>query len=296
MNKKKSRISTIILILMLIVGLSVMLYPIVSNWWNERIQTKVIANYDKSVDDLSKEDYSDILKRAQEYNKKLAKLESPLTQWEDIPGYEDILSISGSEVMGYVTIPKISVELPVYHGTSAEVLNVAVGHLPGSSVPVGGAGTHAVISAHRGLPSAKLFTDIDQLAIGDEFTITVLNEIYTYEVDKISIVLPEDTKELAIEKGKDYVTLMTCTPYGVNTHRLLVRGHRVDTVYPHNIKVSAEATQVDPMIVVPVIMAPILLIMLIYWIFGGKRKNSSEEDFDENALLILEDIKKRKGG
>lgn len=273
MNKKKSIISTIILVLLLIVGLSVMLYPIVSNWWNERVQAKAIATYDESVQKLSDNDHDKILEKAHEYNRKLAEIRSPLVNYDEVPDYDETLDITGTGIMGYVTIPKIQVQLPIYHGTSLDVLNVAVGHLQGSSLPVGGASTHSVISAHRGLPSAKLFSDLDELDKGDEFTITVLDEIYTYEVEKILIVKPDEVENLAIIPDKDYVTLMTCTPYGINSHRLLVRAHRVETVYPNNIKVSADAVQVDPMIVVPLIMAPILVILISFWIFGGRKSS-----------------------
>lgn len=270
MNKKKSIISTIILVLLLVVGLSVMLYPIVSNWWNERLQAKAIATYDEAVDKLSEKDYSEVLEKTHDYNRRLAELNSPLVNYDKLSDYEDVLNVSGTGIMGYVTIPKIQVQLAIYHGTSAEVLNVAVGHLEGTSLPVGGENTHCVISAHRGLPSAKLFSDLDQMEEGDEFTITVLNEIYTYEVEEILIVKPDETENLAIIPGGDYVTLMTCTPYGINTHRMLVRAHRVETVYPNNVKVSSDAVQVDPMIVVPVIMAPLLIILIASWTFGGK--------------------------
>ena len=295
MKKKKSIISTIILVLILIVGLSVMLYPIVSNWWNERVQTKAVAVYDKAVSELSENKYYEILKQAENYNARLAEFNSPLVEYKKLTDYNKILNISDTGVMGYVTIPKINVELPIYHGTSAEVLNVAVGHLEGSSFPVGGKSTHAVISAHRGLPSAKLFSDLNKLDKGDTFTITVLNEILTYEVEDTFIIKPEDTEKLNIVQGKDYVTLMTCTPYGVNSHRLLVRAHRIDTVYPNNIKVSADAVQVDPMQVIPIVMAPLIIGLLVYWIFGGKpgkfphdnplsvfENNNKSDDNDKN--------------
>lgn len=277
----RKRIFTIILIVIFLVGLSVMLYPTVSNWWNQRVQSSVIATYDEAVQTLDDSEKQEILAKAHEYNALLAQVSAPLTNYDEVPGYDNILDISGTGVMGYITIPKIQVYLPIYHGTSAEVMNVAVGHLQGSSLPVGGETTHAVISAHRGLPSARLFSDLDQLAEGDEFTITILDEIYTYEVDQISIVLPNELDKLAIEQGQDYVTLVTCTPYGVNTHRLLVRGHRVDTVYPHNITVSSDAVQIDTMTVVPFIAVPLFILLIIKWIYDGrkrKRKHYTKED------------------
>ena len=292
MKKKKGIISTIILILLFIVGLSVMLYPIVSNWWNERVQTKAVAVYDKEVHELSKDSYKEILARANDYNKRLAKLNFPLTEYKKLTDYNKILAVSDTGIMGYITIPKINLELPIYHGTSAEVLNVAVGHLEGTSFPVGGKNTNAVISAHRGLPSAKLFSDLNLLDKGDTFTITILNEILTYEVEDTFIVKPDEVDKLNIVKNRDLVTLMTCTPYGVNSHRLLVRAHRIDTVYPHNVKVAADAIQIDPLQVVPVIMAPLILGLLAYWIFGGKERKFPHD----NPLKIFEDNHKNKEG
>ena len=187
---------------------------------------------------------------------------------------------TGTDIMGYITISEIGVELPIYHGTSDSVLQIAAGHLEGTSLPVGGASTHAVISAHRGLPSAKLFTNLDQLEVGDTFTITVLDRVLTYEVDKISIVLPTETDELKIAEGKDYVTLMTCTPYGINTHRLLVRGRRVETPdqYKH-LRVTAEALKIEPIIVAPIMALPMLLILLIGMLLSTRKpkKTRGEE-------------------
>ncbi len=272
MSKRSNTISTIILIIILLVGLSVMLYPSVSDWWNSRVQSYAIASYDQAVAEIEENGYEDILTHANQYNAYLAQVPSPLSIPDAVSNYDTTLNISGTGIMGYITIPIIDVELPIYHGTSEEVLNIAAGHLKGSSLPVGGESTHCVISAHRGLPSARLFTDLDRITEGDTFTITILNEILTYEVDRILIVLPHEIDKLAIVDGEDYVTLMTCTPYGINSHRLLVRAHRIDTVYPHNIKVTADAVTVDSLIVVPLIAAPMLFLLLIYWIFGGKKR------------------------
>jgi sortase A len=263
-----------------------MLYPTISDWWNLKTQSRVIATYVEQVDDLSTEDYEAILQEARAYNEKLSALETPLYDYEQVAGYESILDITGTGIMGYVTIPTIDVQLPIYHGTSAEVLNIAIGHLQGTSLPVGGMGTHSVIMAHRGLPSAKLFSDLDELAVGDTFTVTVLNEVLTYEVCDIAIVLPDEIEKLAIEPGEDYVTLMTCTPYGVNTHRLLVRGKRIETdaEAASQVRVTADANQVDPMIVVPVIAAPFVLILICIWVFGGKKRRRRifwEGEFNE---------------
>lgn len=292
MRKKSSIISTIVLIIILLVGLSVMLYPTFSDWWNSRVQSRAVASYNQSVAEMDNSDIETMLAEAHAYNESLSKVYAPFTNYDEVPGYEDILDISGTGIMGYISIPQINVELPIYHGTSAEVLNVAVGHYQGSSLPVGGENTHAVISAHRGLPSARLFTDLDKLAEGDTFTITVLNEVLTYEVEKILTVLPEEVDKLAIIPGGDYVTLMTCTPYGVNTHRLLVRAHRIDTVYVHEVKIVADAVRLDSLSVVPFIAAPLFLTLLLYWTFGGKKK---EKHLSKNDVQFVMYHKKKDG-
>lgn len=293
MNKKKnSMISTIILVIILLVGFSVMLYPTVSNWWNEHLQAKAISEYERSVSDLSDKKCDAMIEKADEYNKKLFKLSYPFAEYEKLADYNKILDITGTGIMGYVSIPKINVELPVYHGTSSEVLNSAVGHMQGSSFPVGGENTHAVISAHRGLPSAKLFSDLNKLEIGDTFSITVLNKIFTYEVDNIIVVKPDEMDKLKIQKGCDNVTLMTCTPYGVNSHRLLVRGHRVSAKYPHNVNITSDAVQIDPMEIIPFVMVPILFCLILYWIFGDKNMLSDKrriESYLKKSKYIGED-------
>lgn len=292
MKKKRNVISTAILVVLLLVGLSVMLYPTVSDWWNSRVQTRAIATYNQSVEQMDTGDKERLLMEAHSYNATLSHLTAHFTNWEDAGNYDKILDISGTGIMGYISIPKIQVELPIYHGTSAEVLNVAVGHLQGSSFPVGGENTHAVISAHRGLPSAKLFSDLDQLVEGDTFTVTILDEVLTYEVEKIFIVKPDELDKLAIIPGGDYVTLMTCTPYGVNSHRLLVRAHRVDTVYPHNVKVAADAVQLDSMSVVPFIAAPLFVGLLVFWIVSSKRQKTRSR---RELLAKLKEPEKKEG-
>ncbi|MCM1357792.1 MAG: class C sortase, partial [Prevotella sp.] len=262
MRKKSGIVSTIILIVILLVGLAIMLYPTVSDWWNTREQREAIANYEHIVTQIDDGETERMLQEAHDYNEKLANLFAPLTNYDEISGYNDILNISGTGIMGYISIPFIKVELPIYHGTSEEVLNIAAGHLQGSSLPVGGNDTHAVISAHRGLPSAKLFTDLDQLVVGDTFTINVLGEVYTYEIEDILIVKPEEVDKLAIIPNGDYVTLMTCTPYGINSHRLLLRSHRIETTYHYDAKVVADAAQVDPILAVPAIAMPFLVVLI----------------------------------
>lgn len=272
MRKKSNVISTIVLIIMLLVGLSVMLYPTFSDWWNKTQATHTITSYNEAIAEMDDGETERLLNEAHEYNEKLAGVFAPFTNYDQISGYEDILNISGTGVIGYISIPFIKIELPIYHGTSEEVLNIAAGHLQGSSLPVGGNNTHAVISAHRGLPSAKLFTDLDQLVVGDTFTITVLGEVYTYEIEKILTVKPEEVDKLAIIPNGDYVTLMTCTPYGINTHRLLLRSHRIETTYHYDAKVVADAVQIDPILAVPAISAPLVILLICFWIAGSKKK------------------------
>ena len=260
----RKNLSTIILILIFLVGLSVMLYPSVSDAVNRKHQSRAVAGYAEEVEQLSDADYQAYFDAADAYNRQLNTTPNAFYKPDLVSGYAQTLDISGTGIMGYITIPKISVELPIYHGTDEGVLQVAAGHLEGSSLPVGGAGTHAVISAHRGLPSAKLFTNLDELEVGDRFTITVLNRVLTYEVDQISIVLPTEVDQLLPTEGMDYVTLMTCTPYGINTHRLLVRGKRVETTESQkHIRVAADAFRIEPIIVAPILAIPMLLAALV---------------------------------
>ena len=281
---KKNR-SNIILILIFLVGLSVMLYPTVSDYINQKNQSRAVASYSEEVENLSDVDYQAYFDAADDYNRRLAETPDAFYRPEEVSGYTDTLDVSGTGIMGYITISKIGVELPIYHGTSDGVLQVAAGHLEGSSLPVGGAGTHAVISAHRGLPSAKLFTNLDELEAGDTFTITVLDRVLTYEVDQISIVLPTETDLLQPVEGKDYVTLMTCTPYGINTHRLLVRGKRIENAENQkHIRVTADALRIEPIIVAPALAVPMLLVLLVVMLAVPhlrKRKNQREENHHE---------------
>lgn len=280
MKKKSGKLSTILLVLLLLVGLSVMLYPTFSNWWNSKTQSRAVAQYQKAAADLSDEENEEKLRQAHEYNQKIAKLQFPFVDYEQVPDYDEILDITGTGIMGYISIPQIRVELPIYHGTSEGVLNIAVGHLQGSTLPVGGENTHAVVSAHRGLPSAKLFSDLDQLTEGDEFTISILKEVYTYEVEEIFIVLPHQMDKLNIIPGGDYVTLTTCTPYGVNSHRLLIRAHRIANAEAEApvTKITADAVQLDSLLVVPFIAGPLFLALLIWWFAGMGKKTFPHDD------------------
>lgn len=271
----KKNISTIILVLIFFVGLSLLLYPTISDYWNSFHQSRAIATYAEAVAELDDEDYEKMWQDAEAYNQKLSNQPNRwnLTEEEE-EEYNRILDIGGTGIMGYIEIPEIKVSLPIYHGTDEGVLQIAVGHIPGSSLPVGGIGTHSVVSGHRGLPSAKLFTNLDELDEGDVFMIRVLDETLTYEVDKISIVEPDDLTGLEIDPELDLCTLVTCTPYGVNSHRLLVRGHRIPNLEDDSIRVTADAMQVDRLIVASAIAVPILLILII-WVLVHYRKKKS---------------------
>ena len=266
----KNKLTTLLLFLVLFVGLSLLLYPTVSDYWNSFTQSRAIASYAEEVANMDEEKYTEIWDAATNYNASLLdRYNAYLLSDEQKTEYEALLNLAGNGVMGYVEIPAIGCSLPIYHGTAESVLQIAVGHLEWTSLPVGGSSTHCVISGHRGLPSAKLFTDLDELAEGDIFMLRVLNEILTYEVDKISIVEPNETENLLIETDKDYCTLVTCTPYGINTHRLLVRGHRIENIEESKvIRITADAIQIDPMIVAPIALIPILLIFMIILLLG----------------------------
>ena len=269
--KKKS--SKIVIILIFLAGLSLLLYPFIANQWNNHRQKQLIGNYESVISDKEAAgniDYAAEMKKAEAYNDALLPSILPDSfavadaSTETDSSYEDSLNIAGDGMMGIVEIPKIAIKLPIYHGTDDAVLQTAVGHLEWTSLPVGGESTHCVISGHRGLPSAKLFTSLDKLREGDTFLLRVLDEVLTYEVDQILIVEPQGTEALQIEEGEDYCTLMTCTPYGINTHRLLVRGHRIENAEEaREIRVTADAMQVDPFLVAPVVGVLLLLIILL---------------------------------
>ena len=270
----------IILVLMLLIGVCGLLYPAVSQYWNSKTQTRVVGNYQEVLASLNQDDYEVFFREAEAYNTALADLKFPLMEYEQLEGYEETLDVNG--VMGYVHIKKLGVELPIYHGISAEVLNVACGHLEGTSLPVGGESTHCVLSAHRGLPHAKLFTDLDKMELGDTFQITVLDRTFTYQVDQIKVVRPDEINDIEIVDGQDFCTLLTCTPYGINSHRLLVRGTRIENAAPA-LYVTSDAYRIDSLVATPAVAAPILLILLIvllvkYRDTGSKPLISKEEE------------------
>ena len=272
--KKKNRFVTILLFLILFAGLSLLLYPTVSDYWNSLHQSRAIASYSEEVANIDEERYAHLWDEAKEYNKALlSRNNTYLLDDEQRAIYDSILDISGLGIMGYIEIPSISCSLPIYHGTDESVLQIAIGHLDWTSLPVGGENTHCVLSGHRGLPSAKLFTNLDKLVVGDVFMLRVLDEILTYEVDQILIVEPHVTENLLVEEGMDYCTLVTCTPYGVNSHRLLVRGHRIETTEEAKVvHVVADAIQIEPTIVAPIVALPILLVLFIIVIINPKKR------------------------
>ncbi len=261
----KKHKTVIFLTLGFLIGVSVLLYPTISDFWNSKTQSRAIVDYESVLENLDPEDYTEIFDKAHEYNKALRKIDFPLANYDKVEGYDEALRVAESGMIGYLTIDRIGVELPIYHGTSDDVLNKGVGHLEGSSLPVGGKSTHTVMSAHRGLPSSKLFTDLDRLEKGDVFRITVLDQVLTYRVDQIKVIEPDEIGDLQIIEGGDYCTLFTCTPYGINTHRLLVRGIRIETeAEKPMIYVSNEAYRIEPLLVTPAVAAPMLLVMLIH--------------------------------
>ena len=283
---------TLILLLILLIGAGLIAYPSFADWWNSFHQSRAVASYAETVANMNTEEYERIISKAQAYNRKLSRSGILWTLDEDEEKeYKEQLDIGTSGIMGYIDIPKIDVMLPIYHGIDESILQVAVGHIPGTSLPVGGKGSHCVVSGHRGLPSARLFTDIDKLVEGDSFTITVLNKTLTYEVDQIRTVLPTDLSDLQIEKGKDYVTLVTCTPYGINTHRLLVRGHRIENA-DGDASVIADALQIEPIYIAPFIAIPILILLIIgMFIMTGMRTRRRREKRQIYSQMRVKDDK-----
>ena len=269
-----------------LVGICVLLYPAFSDFWNSKTQSRVIADYESVLDNLDENDYSAVFERAYDYNKSLYETNYPLVNYKNVPGYYDALRITDNDMIGYLKIERIGVELPIYHGTSDDVLNKGVGHLEGSSLPVGGENTHSIMSAHRGLPSSKLFTELDRLEKGDTFQIVVLDQVLTYQVDSIKTIEPNDVSDLEIIEGGDYCTLFTCTPYGINTHRLLVRGVRIETIKEKPIiYVANEAFRIEPLLVTPAVAAPMLFVLLIHLLVKYREppKNAQQKKKEEGG-------------
>lgn len=273
---KKDKVG-LILVFVFFVGVCIFLYPAFSQFWNTKTQSRAVADYQSVIEALTPADYSRMFDEADDYNSRLYELSYPLTQYDQLEGYRSTMNITGTGIMGYITIDKLDIELPIYHGTSDAVLSMAVGHVEGSSLPVGGKSTHSVLSAHRGLPNSKLFTDLDKLEEGDVFTITVLNKMFTYQVDQIVVVKPDQVEELYIEDGKDYCTLLTCTPYGINSHRLLVRGTRIQNSKPM-VYITSDAFLIDPIVATPAVAAPILFVLFIYLMIKYRKKNKKPSE------------------
>ena len=270
----RRRLGNILLTLAFVVGIALLAYPSFSDWWNTFHQTRAIAGYTAKVANMDREDFDRMWAEAEAFNEYLSKKTNRfnLTQ-EELATYNSILDVTGTGIMGYIDIPSIKISLPIYHGTDESILQIAIGHIAGTSFPIGGEGTHAAVSGHRGLPSARLFTDIDKLQAGDKFLLQILDRTLTYEVDQIRIVLPQELQDLEIDPYQDYVTLITCTPYGVNTHRLLVRGHRVDNDNTDATRITADAMRFEPVIVAPLVAAPILLVLLIILLISTSKWN-----------------------
>ena len=270
---------SILLILILLIGLSLLLYPSFSDYWNSFTSSRAITTYSETIATMDDDQYREIWDAAYAYNESLVYRDNPyLTSWQQKQQYQELLNISGNGVMGYIEIPKIKVEIPIYHGTEEAILQIAIGHLEWTSLPVGGETSHCVVSGHRGLPSARLFTDLDKLQVGDVFMLYIMDETLTYEVDQIKIVEPYRTDDLLIVEGEDYCTLVTCTPYGINSHRMLVRGVRTDNVEEKKtIRVSADAIQIEPIIVAPFVAAPMLLVLLIILMLPKPKKQNPKD-------------------
>ena len=268
----KKHLSTILLIVALLAGVSLLLYPSVSDYWNSLHATQVVSNYAQQVQTMDRSRYETMWNDAVAYNRSLLtrSTDFALTDAQKRQ-YDALLNVDETGIMGYLEIPALEVTLPIYHGTDDSVLQVGAGHIEWSSLPTGGESTHCVLSGHRGLPSARLFSDLDQLVAGDTFVIRVLDEVMTYEVDQILIVEPTDVSALTIEDGKDLCTLVTCTPYGVNSHRLLVRGHRVENA-SEVIRVTSDAVQIEPLIVAPLVAMPLLLALLLLLLLPRSKK------------------------
>ena len=270
----RRRLGNILLTLAFVVGIALLAYPSFSDWWNTFHQTRAIAGYTAKVANMDREDFDRMWAEAEAFNEYLAKKPNRFNLTpEELATYNSILDVTGTGIMGYIDIPSIKISLPIYHGTDESILQIAIGHIAGTSFPIGGEGTHAAVSGHRGLPSARLFTDIDKLQAGDKFLLQMLDRTLTYEVDQIRIVLPQELQDLEIDPYQDYVTLITCTPYGVNTHRLLVRGHRVDNDNTDATRITADAMRFEPVIVAPLVAAPILLVLLIILLVSTSKWN-----------------------
>lgn len=288
----RKHISTIILCITFITGLSLLLYPTVSNYWNAQHQTQAVVDYTERIEKMDDSEKLAEIDRAREYNSLLVdngRRFSPNKEEKEF--YNSVLSVDDNGMMGYITIPELRLKLAIYHGVYESVLQVGIGHIEGSSLPVGGESTHCVLSGHRGLPSAKLFTDIDKLVVGDVFMLHVYDEMLTYEIDQILIVEPEDYSALAIEDGKDYCTLVTCTPYGINTHRLLVRGHRVENKVIDGTRVTSDAIKVNKYLVIAGLSLLLLFVYYLFVLIVRLYKKKRHDDYERTKRMLLHEKK-----
>jgi sortase A len=290
----KGKATTVILVIVFFIGLSLLLYPSVSNWWNSFHQTRAVFSYADTVSKIDSGEYRHYIDEALAYNERLAERG---IQWQmsdlERSEYEACLNVDDTGSMGYIDIPKIRVMLPLYHGTEEAVLQTSIGHIEFTSLPIGGTSSHCVVSGHRGLPSAKLFSDLDKLTYGDQFTLNILNETLTYEVDQITVVEPADVDSLQIEEGQDYCTLLTCTPYGINTHRMLVRGRRVANK-DGGAKVLADALQIEPKYIAPFLAVPVLLILAVLTSIASDRRakrRKKKEELLQAAAAAVDSLK-----
>ena len=285
-KKKGSAVFTILLIVALLVGAAVMAYPSIADWWNSYHQSRAIADFIDIVNETDPELIAKMFADARAYNAKILQKPNPfIVTDEDMAEYMSLLDLSGTGMIGYIQIQSIGVNLPIYHTTEESILQTSVGHMEWSSLPVGGESTHALLSGHRGLPSARLFTDLDRVNVGDVFTLTILNETLTYQIDQILIVEPNDTSDLQVVSGQDYCTLITCTPYGINTHRMLVRGTRIATEEERKVAViTSEAMRIPNYISIPAVAVPMLFLLLLVSLISTprKRKHMSDEEILES--------------
>ena len=291
-KKKRFSISTLIAVLLVTIGAGLIAYPTFSDWWNSYHQSRAIASYVSAVEETDPKVIEKLFNDARAYNDTLLTNGNRFNMTDDErKEYQKVLDLTGAGIMGYIQISSLGINLPIYHGTEEKYLQVAIGHIEGSSVPVGGMSTHAAVSGHRGLPRAKLFTDLDKMVEGDTFTITVLNKTLTYEVDQIRIVNPDDMSDLAIEQGADYVTLITCTPYGINTHRLLVRGHRIENM-TGMVAIPPEGVLIPSYVAVPAVALPMLFVYLVGALlyFRLKRPGLNKE----RALQELRELEEKR--
>lgn len=280
---KKNNVTTILLMIIFLVGLSLLLYPTVSDYWNSLRQSQAVTSYADAVASLETEDYTAFWEEAIAYNESLKGRNNNylLSDAQKIQ-YDQMLKVSSNGAMGYIEIPSIACTLPVYHGTDEKILQIAIGHLEWTSLPVGGIGSHCVLSGHRGLPGAKLFTNLDKLVVGDVFMLKVLNEVLTYEVDHIAIVEPDKAELLHIDETQDYCTLVTCTPYGINSHRLLVRGHRIEnSAMESTARVTADAMQIEPMMVAAIVAVPMIILFMVILFLSDRKKNGGTQDDED---------------